>query len=615
MCGIAVALGAVPDEGRRGRALESMRHRGPDGSGTYEDEGLWIGHTRLAIIDLTDAANQPMVSPDGRYVLAYNGEIYNYLELREQIGRDGWPWRGEGDTEVLLALLAQKGADCLRELRGMFAFVLWDRKRRSLLAARDPFGIKPLYYSHEPARTLIASELRTMCALDAFDRLDPLAVESFLLTGSVQGPLTILDRVRSLPPGHLLEVDGGEAAERAYWTLPENVSDARSEPELVEELDDLLRESVRIELRSDVPLGVFLSGGLDSSLVTAYAADAVGDVRTFSVGFEAAGVDWDETSDAQLVADHLGTRHERVIVTSADFAARMAELPRAIDQPSVDGINSHFVAGAAAPNVRVALSGQGGDELFAGYNVFRVAARLRGAIERGASLPAPARRLARKTALLPARIQHNWYLRGMAGVLTGGDVELLTANPLFGPSEVGARRSDSPSPPNGDLVNSMSIHLIRTYLANTLLRDMDAMSMSHSLEVRVPLVDRMLAEFALAIPGTSKVSWENPKALFRALARRRLPHELLHRPKHGFNFPLAEWLAQPDCYRRVSEALSPDAVAEAGLVEPRVVSRELARLRQSWLLDVPWLRAQRVWALYVLHEWHRNWRADRLASC
>lgn len=601
---------------QRLRALASMRHRGPDGSNVYEEDGLFIGHTRLAIIDLTEAASQPMQSPDGRFVLAYNGEIYNFVELREQIGT-AWPWRGEGDTEVLLALLALDGPAALTRLRGMFAFVLWDRQRRSLLAARDALGIKPLYYEHRSGRTLLASELRTLRSLGADEALDPAAVESFLLNGSVYGPRTIFRGVRAVRPGHYLTVDDGNVSEHAYWRPPRGRPIPRAEDELVDEVDEALRESVRLELRSDVPVGVFLSGGIDSSLISSYAAEQLGgELHTFAVGFEADDPSWDETGFAGLVAEHLGTRHERIVVTRSDFEARMEDLVRAIDQPSVDGVNSYFISGVAAARVKVAISGQGGDELFAGYNVFQFASRLAHLLARVPSVPGIAPRVRTTARRLPARVQHNWYVRGVAGVLARGDPELVNAmaNPLFSRGEIGAPPTSSPDPhPNGDadLVNALSLLLIRDYLANTLLRDMDAMSMSHSLEVRVPLVDHVLAELALSIPGDQKVRWGNAKAPLRALARRRLPHELLDRPKQGFGFPLAEWLRHPRCERNLRDVLSRDEVLDAGLVDPKLTARELDRLQKPRVGDIRWLRAQRVWGLYVLHRWHRELRSGR----
>jgi asparagine synthase (glutamine-hydrolysing) len=614
MCGIAVALGELPNEERRSAAVASMHHRGPDGSGRFEEPGVFIGHTRLSIIDLSDAANQPMQSPDGRYVLAYNGELYNYVELRESLRGSGWIWRGHSDTEVLLALLALEGASCLPRLRGMFAFALWDRERRSLLSARDPLGVKPLYYSHNGNRTLVASELRTLCVLGGGERLDRRAVDSFLITGSVRGPQTILAGVRSLPPGRALEIVAGEARERAYWRIPTGATDLRPRDELVEELDDLLRESVRIQLRSDVPVGTFLSGGLDSSLVTSYAAEHLGgSVKTFSVAFEtegpARGETWDETGSAALVSDLYATDHERVVVTHAEFAARMTEVAQAIDQPSVDGVNSYFVCSAAAPAVKVALSGQGGDELFAGYNLFQLASLVGRINERLPRLPRPAPQLGRTVLRLPTRAQHNWHTLAAAAVLTRGQVLLDRVwNPLFSAAEIGAETLPPPErESNGDLVNAVSRLSISDYLRNTLLRDMDVMSMAHSLEVRVPIVDHVLTEFALSIPGHQKVAWGDSKSLLRSLARRRLPSRLLERKKFGFQLPLAEWLRRSPSDRALDETLASDLVAAAGLVSPALVRRELSWLRRPRPGDIPWLRAHRVWALYVLHEWHAQW--------
>jgi asparagine synthase (glutamine-hydrolysing) len=291
----------------------------------------------------------------------------------------------------------------------------------------------------------------------------------------------------------------------------------------------------------------------------------------------------------------------------------MEEVARAIDQPSVDGVNSYFVCGAAAPHVKVALSGQGGDELFAGYNVFQLASRLSAIDGRLPTPPRPLQWLGGLALRLPPRAQTNWYLLATAGVLTNGKVLLEKIwNPLFGASELGCAPAPVPDVAgNGDLVNAISRRSIADYLKNTLLRDMDAMSMAHSLEVRVPIVDHVLAEFALSIPGRDKVSWGDSKSLLRAIARRRLPEGIDARRKFGFNLPLTDWLRRDACFLRLEEGLAPEVVAAAGLVSPGLVSRELARLRRPRPGDLGWLRGQRVWGLYVLHEWHAQWDALR----
>jgi asparagine synthase (glutamine-hydrolysing) len=615
MCGIAFALGELPDEASSRVALASMAHRGPDDFSFLVDDGVWFGHTRLEILDLTEAASQPMCSPDGRYVLSYNGEIYNYRELRGELERAGWPLRGSGDTEVLLGQLALERERCLPRLRGMFAFALWDREERRLLAARDPLGIKPLLYAANGDCLVLASELRTLRALGVDGNISPRSVEDFLLTGSTQAPRTMIEGVGALNPGHLLRwVQGGLQVERWWEPSPrEQVPD--SVAELAEELDHRLAESVRIQLRSDVPVGSFLSGGIDSSLVTAYAAEAAeGRLRTFSVGFGDAGARWDETPAASLVAKRYSTEHSRIEIGRQEFVVQMEELPRAIDQPSVDGVNSWFICRAAAPHVTVCLSGQGGDELFGGYNVFRFASGIERLLARAPSPPAALARVGLASRRLPARLQHNWYLRGAAVAMARGDPGLAMelANPLFGPSEIGANRALEPGERNGDLVNELSLRLMQGYLPNTLLRDMDAMSMAHSLEVRVPIVDHRLAEFALAIPGSHKVSWQESKRPLREIARRRLPPELLSRPKQGFAFPLSEWLRHPDSMRILRATLAPTEVRDAGLVDPGLVRTELTRLERPRPGELAWLRAQRVWGLFVLHRWHRHWREGTL---
>jgi asparagine synthase (glutamine-hydrolysing) len=616
VCGLAATLGFVPDEATQRAVLASLHHRGPDGSGTHVEVDVFVGHTRLAILDLSDAASQPMTSEGGQYVLAYNGELYNFEALRSEAAGKGWRFRGTGDTEALLALLVLEGATCLPRLRGMFAFVFWDRKRRRLLAARDHLGIKPLYYVHG-RRTVVSSEIRTLALLHD-GAIDPVAVEDFLLTGSVVGPRTIVAGVRALPPGHLVTFEDGQAREASFWRVPESSPEVRPRDEVVADLEELLGDSVRRQLRSDVPVGTFLSGGLDSSLITSYAAEHLGEgLSTFSVGFADGHPRWDESSDAQLVADRYRTLHHHVVVSASEFLPRMHELPRVIDQPSVDGINSYVVSEAAAPHVKVALSGQGGDELFGGYNIFPFARRLEALIAR---LPTPPRSAARAGDLalrLPARAQHSWYLRAVVGVLTRGDAGVIVqlANPLFSATEVGVSpRRRIGARADRDLVRSISEELLVGYLPHTLLRDMDAMSMAHSLEVRVPLVDHVLTEFALSIPSADKVRWGDSKSLLRELARKRLPTELLERPKRGFTFPLCDWLRRDACRAVLREALAPERVRDVGLVDPKLVAHELARLQRPYIGDLAWLRAQRVWALFVLHEWYEHWRSLRRRS-
>ena len=609
MCGVAFASGDLPPPEQRDAAIASLAHRGPDRRRRHETEEVFLGHTRLSILDLSCAADQPMASPDGRYVLAYNGEIYNYIELGRHVERRGWQLRSRGDTEVLLALLVLEGSECVRWLRGMFAFVLWDSHQRTVLAARDPLGIKPLYYAHRRERTLIASELRTMRALGAPTTIDPHAVEDFLINGSVTAPRTMFSGVRALLPGCTLSVSEGKAVEQTYWRLSLSTPVIRSQDDVVDELDARLSEGIRQQLRADVPVGSFLSGGIDSSVISAYAAREISrPLLTFSIGFESRHSDWDETAYAKLVSERYATDHSRVVVTQPQFLAHMDNIVGSVDQPSVDGVNSYFISAAAASEVRVALSGQGGDELFAGYNIFQFARRLEALLDRLPRLPHKVQKLAMQFQRLPATLQYNWYGRAVMGYLSAGDPDLITAatKPLFGPAEIGAQLTASFSGPGAprDLVNELSLRLIQGYLRNTLLRDMDAMSMAHSLEVRVPLVDHDLANFALSIPGDQKAAWGEAKRPLRALAKRMLPRELLERPKkQGFAFPMGEWLAHPTTLRRLNASLAPNAVREAGLVDERLVARELQRAQRSAGGEVHWLHAQRLWALFVLHEW------------
>ncbi len=555
MCGI---LGLVTDRPSRIAALDSeaglaaLRHRGPDGEGTFEDLGApaaLLLHTRLAIFDTSDAGRQPMQSPDGRYVVTYNGEIYNYRELRSELSGLGHRFATECDTEVLLAAFAQWGEGCLPRLRGMFAFGCWDRKERRLTLARDRLGIRPLYVAESPGGLAFASEVRALLAAGLAERrLSQQGLVSFLAFGSVWGPQTLVDGVRALPPGTVASFAEGRLLERRYWELPEAHADGpKSAAEAIEAIAPVLHEAVRLQLRSDVPLGVFLSAGMDSSVLASLAKRALDQPPiTLTVSFDSPA---DEGPEAAAFARALGTDHREVRITPEEAGRLVPEAVAAQDQPSVDGINSWLVSRAARQaGLKVALSGLGGDELFAGYASFRRFGRLRSS-GRWAGLAARAGLQALRGSPFNGVPQH--WKKGLAAVAASGDPVATYAAQralLLGPQieallgrTISIEAVQSASGLGNDAINDLSRLELVNYLRDTLLRDSDAMGLAHGVEIRPPLLDEKLVEAVLPLSGRLKLSRSGNKPLLAGAAALRLPL----RQKSGFSLPFEQWLSGP----------------------------------------------------------------------
>lgn len=557
MCGIAGAVGGATLDLARARA--ALRHRGPDGEGTYEDPhqpaGARLVHTRLAIQDLSPSAAQPMTSADGRYVLAFNGEIYNFHELRADLESHGVRFRSRSDTEVLLEGWARHGADFLDRCRGMFAFALWDRHARSLWLVRDRLGVKPLYYTIRDGGLAFASEVRTLVAAGTVPpRLAPAAVESFLAHGAVHDPLTAVEGVRSLPPGHILRYRDGEVSTRAFWRLPEvGETGAGDRGRAVGEVRELLDTSVALRLVSDVPVAVLLSSGIDSSAVAALAAKArQAPLDAFTVRLEAEDHSLDEADPAAEFARAVGLRHHEVALRASEVVGRLDEAWGAMDQPTIDGINTFFVTRAVHDHgVRVALSGLGGDEVFLGYpSVHSLRrsmglARVLGPLLRSAR-PVAERfgpRLFRSTPLAAAKLWELPYLSPSAPSVVDlrrslfphvGRRALL---PRTSATAGATHSADGREPYLG-----WSRHEILGYMSNLLLRDTDSFAMHHPVEVRVPLLDHRLVERVLTLPPSVRYVAGRQKALLSDAVAAELPPDLSRRPKRGFVLPTARWM-------------------------------------------------------------------------
>lgn len=573
MCGIAAIFAHGPNaEPVRERELLAIRDamiaRGPDGSGLWvaADRRVGLAHRRLAIIDLSAAGAQPMSSADGLLTVTFNGEIYNYRELRAELEQAGVRFRSHTDTEVLLHLYRRQGPDMVRRLRGMYAFALWDEARQGLLLARDPFGIKPLYYSDDGGTLRVASQVKALLAGGAVDASPEAAGHAgFFLWGNVPEPYTLYRGVRSLPAGAWVWIGrGGERHELRFFDLGRELADARPAKAGAGtgHVRTALAASVRSHLIADVPVGVFLSSGLDSTTLAALAAEAANQrIDTLTLGFrEFEGGPRDETPLAERVAAHYGTNHVTRWITAADFRASRDRILADMDQPSIDGVNTWFVAReAVASGLKVALSGLGGDELFGGYNTFGqvpALARRLGGLQRLPWLGAALRR----AAAAPARWLRRPKAAGLAEYGTRiGDAYLLR-RALFMPWELDgvldpdmareglatlATRHELEAP-LGDIASDrlrISLLEMRWYMRNQLLRDADWAGMAHSLEIRVPLVDIGLFHDLLPYLAGGHPPGKGDMAATPATP---LPPEVLNRPKTGFFVPVPEWMGQGD---------------------------------------------------------------------
>jgi asparagine synthase (glutamine-hydrolysing) len=567
MCGLAALFAYGADappiaEAELMAMREAMRARGPDGAGLWlAPEGrVGLAHRRLAIIDLSPGGAQPMAIDDGRLRIAYNGEIYNYKALRAELEAVGERFQGESDTEVILRLYRRVGPACVERLRGMFAFALWDEASRGMLLARDPFGIKPLYYADDGRTVRVASTVKGLRAGGAIDgALDPAGAVGYFLFGSVPEPHTLHRAVKALPAGHVLWFDrAGTRGPKAFFDAGETLA-AAARPEGALDLRARLLDSVRHHMVADVPVGVFLSAGLDAATVAALAAETRGTrLDTLTLGFrEFEGTARDEVPLAEAVARSLGTRHHTERVTGATFQGELANVLAAMDQPTIDGVNIYFVARAARERgLKVALSGLGGDELFGGYDSFRQIPALVAALR---WLPG-ARTLGRSARIVTASLARRLTSPKLAGAIEYGtrmgDAYLLRRG-LYMPWELTdvldpdlARAGWAALEPLTRL-NALADRAqeprravqaleMTWYMRNQLLRDADWAGMAHGVEIRVPFVDARL--FQDLAPWLGRAGGPDKRAM-ALTPKAPLPDAVLRRPKTGFFVPVREWLA------------------------------------------------------------------------
>lgn len=621
MCGIAGVLmlrpGPPPDAAAMATAVT---HRGPDASGRWTDELCALGHQRLAIIDLSDAGCQPMTNDDESTVVVYNGEIYNFAELRDELQRFGYRFRSRTDTEVLVHGYAQWGEDVVTHLRGMFAFALWDRHKRALLLARDRAGKKPLFYANLGDRLVFASEIQGVLAHPGVSReADPTALVDYLTWGYVPAPATGFQAIRKIPPAHTAVIHPGDTtiSTQGYWQLPYTPKLRTSPGETDEQLRALLTEAVRIRLVSDVPLGAFLSGGIDSSIVVGLMAQLSSKpVKTFSIGFHEAG--FDELPHARRVAERWGTEHTEMVVRP-DALAVLATLVRHYGEPYADSsaIPTYYVSQMTRQHVTVALNGDGGDESFAGYQRYwanRMAARL--PLHAGAAAWA-----ARLASALP---------NGALGSTAGKAARYMEAAALPMPARYARWSSYFPPPLRARLMGpaltaaagdhrpeawmeslfdragnlgpvDAAMHVdVHSYLPYDLLVKVDIASMANSLEARSPFLDHHVMEFAARLPEHEKLRGHRGKAVLRRAFREMLPMENVQRPKMGFAVPVGEWLRGP-LRPLLEDTLLNSAAAVNGYLDSAVIN-ELARRHLSRQAD----HTPQLWSLLMLECWHRE---------
>ena len=613
MCGIA---GALSLDGRPVKVDDvramcaAMVHRGPDAAGFWFDTEVALGMRRLAIIDLTTGA-QPVANEDGSIWIVYNGEIYNYEELRDDLRARGHTFRTNGDTETIVHLYEEYGPRCVERLRGMFAFAIWDSRARRLVVARDRLGIKPLYFTETAGRLAFASELRALLQWPAIDRtLNWRAVDRLVTFLGTPQTESIIQGVHKLPPGHLMIASPGRPLRiEPYWDVVFEPDRSHDEAWFVERLRELLAESVKIHLVSDVPVGAFLSGGLDSSSVVAMMSRLRPDpVKTFSIGFKEA--QYSEAEHAHRVAQHCSTEHHEKILGPSDLPT-LDEIVELLDEPFGDAsaIPTYAVSRLASRHLKVVLSGDGGDELFGGYERYLVEDR-----ERRMPLPAPARRLlALAGHVMPEGMRGRNFARHFS--LSGHDRYLDATGyfraddrqRLFRPEVRAKLRDYDPwaeerqylERAQGDWLSALQYLDLKSYLPLDILTKVDRMSMAASLEARVPLLDHKLVEFAATIPSELKLRNGTTKYIFKKAMEGILPAEIIHRPKHGFEVPLERWF-RGDLAQSMRDVLLSERTRARGVFDVDYIGGLIDRQRRGRPLYL------QLWTLLTFELWCRQ---------
>lgn len=630
MCGINGIL-AFNEVGRINiinlvKATDVLEARGPDNRGFYNDYFVGLGHRRLSIIDVSDEANQPMEDPTGRFIIVFNGEIYNYRELRKELEAGGVRFRTQSDTEVLLQMYIRKGTDCLDRLNGFFAFAIYDRDKEELLLARDRIGIKPLFFFHDEFKFVFASEMKSMMAFGVDNNINYESLVTYLQLNYIPAPETIFKGISKLLPGHYLLVSKNNFITKAYYSIPKPAVNAApiSYESAKDRLRSLLEDAVQQRLVADVPLGAFLSGGIDSSIIVALAARHKPHLNTFSIGYADAPY-FDETKYANLVAKHFQTEHTVFKLTNQDLRSHVFDILDYLDEPFADSsaIPVFILSKHTRAKATVALSGDGADELFGGYN--KHAGFLKslngGFASRAVSGLAPLwkalpqsrsggvfnkfRQLQRFAAGMQLPIKDRYWL--WAGFARQEDaIRLLGENSramvdLSRLEQV--RQQATRFLDDGATLNDMLYSDMHLVLTNDMLTKVDLMSMANSLEVRVPFLDHRVVDFAFTLPGDFKIRNGVRKSILRDAFREVLPAKLYSRPKHGFEVPLLKWFRKDLRSLIEDDLLSKQFVEDQGIFD----SNETELLKRKLFSNSPGDIHARIWGMIVFQWWWKKY--------
>ena len=623
MCGINGILG-IADSGLAKQKVQAMniamKHRGPDDEGFFVNGDVALGHRRLSIIDLSAAGHQPMQSFDGRFQIVYNGELYNFKELKFELQRvvsgskeQAYFFQTNTDTEVIIAAYARWGEDCVNHFNGMFAFAIWDTLKKELFIARDRLGIKPLYYIYTNNVLAFSSEMRSLMASDLIPKqLDENGLVDFLRYQTVHAPNTIVKGVKMLMPGHYMKSTNGKITIHSYWNLKKNISrasDGKSYTDVCKDVNNLLTKAVERRLIADVPFGAFLSGGIDSSAIVGLMSKVSTEkVKTFSVTFDES--EFSESKYAQLIAKKFNTDHHEIILKPKDFLTELPNALKAMDHPSGDGPNTYIVSKATKEaGITMALSGLGGDELFAGYDVFKRSLEL----NKKAWLNGVPKFMRGAGGSVLTKMKPGVATDKIAEFLKQDAINFKTFYPLsrqvlldkeiasiLNKKELSSNSVSEIIQTAGLLdiqskISQTSIAEISTYMQNVLLGDADQMSMAHALEIRVPFIDYTLVEYVLGVPDKYK-STSSPKKLLVDSLGDLLPPEIVNRPKMGFTFPWKEWMRnemKTFCEQKMISLSKRSNFNEQGVMN----------LWISFLADNPKVTWSRVWYLVVLENW------------
>lgn len=625
ICGFVNLKGENPEGNLLEKMTVSLTHRGPDDEDTYlyrrGELTAGLGHRRLSIIDLSAAGRQPMKNEDGTVHLVVNGEIYNFQELREELISKGHRFRSQSDSEVILHLYEESGPSCITSLRGMFSFALWDEREEMLFLARDPVGVKPLVYFWDGRKLVFASELASVLQDRTIERIiDEDALELYLTLNYIPAPHCIIKGCRKLRPGHYLTLHRGHLVETRYWhPKRQEKEEKRSEKEIGEELRRLLSQVVQEQMVADVPVGAFLSGGIDSSIVCALmAVNSSRPIRTFTIGYSDMPL-FDETTYARSVAERFKTEHHEIILTSRDMLAVVPQVLDSLDEPFGDSsaIPTFVVSRETRKEVKVALSGDGGDELFAGYRIYRAEEWYR----RYRLIPVFLRRglIEPLVNLLPSSRDNltGDYIRRIQKFIRGQGAFLwqrfLRLNEIFSPSTLsellikkeGGNAAEPLfrpllDPEGEDLINQILLADLLVSLPGDMLWKVDKMSMANSLEVRVPLLDHRFCEYVFSLPGNLKLHRGRSKYIFLEAFKELLPKDVLHKPKWGFEVPVSKWLRTSMKYL-IDEYLAPQKLNRQGIFRPHQVE-SLVREFLFGKEDRSW----QIWNLIVFQVWHEK---------